>query len=176
MNAVSRAQEILKSIETAVLFILLLSLVLLAFGGVLLRDLFGVGMVGADILMRHMVLWIGFLGAAVAAAEGKHFAFEALHIPEGTLRKSLDAASSIAACAACGFLAYAAWEFLQDERASGGMLVGFGNLRIPRWIFAAAIPVGFSLVGLHTLLRAVEEALDLGGRQSHVASSGDSKS
>ncbi len=161
MKAISKTQKLLEAAETAVLTFLLITLVLLAFASVLLRDLFGVGMVGADILMRHMVLWIGFLGAAVAAAQGKHFAFEALHLPEGRTRTALDAAASLAACAACAFLAYAAFQFLQDERASGGMLLGFGSLRIPRWTFAAAIPLGFMLVGLHTLLRAVEEAFEL---------------
>ncbi|MDE2237792.1 MAG: TRAP transporter small permease subunit, partial [Elusimicrobia bacterium] len=46
----------------------------LAFLQVLRRELFGSGALWADPLLRSLVLWVGFLGAALAAAEDKHFA------------------------------------------------------------------------------------------------------
>ncbi|MCK7524997.1 MAG: TRAP transporter small permease [Ignavibacteriales bacterium] len=53
-------------------------MVLLAFAQVILRNVFGTGLVWGDTIVRHMVLWAGFVGGALASYEGRHISIDAL--------------------------------------------------------------------------------------------------
>ncbi|MGD0038444.1 MAG: TRAP transporter small permease subunit, partial [Bacteroidota bacterium] len=59
----------LNKAEGALLILMLSIMVLVAFSQVMLRNVFHTGINGADVLLRHLVLWIGFLGAAIATSE-----------------------------------------------------------------------------------------------------------
>ena len=74
--------------EMGVLALLLLAMVVLSTLQIVLRNLFGIGLLWVDPLLRYATLWIGFLGAAVAAAEGRHIQIDVLtHIlPAGVKR------------------------------------------------------------------------------------------
>jgi TRAP-type C4-dicarboxylate transport system permease small subunit len=60
------------------LAICLLSMVVLSALQILLRNVFGAGVLWIDPLLRYLTLWIGFLGAALAAAEGRHIQIDVL--------------------------------------------------------------------------------------------------
>ena len=70
--------RILAKTETVVLVIFLGTMVVLAFLQVVLRNFFGTGLIWGDTLVRHMVLWAGFIGGALAAFEGRHISIDAL--------------------------------------------------------------------------------------------------
>ena len=53
-------------------------MVVLSFAQVVLRNVFSTGFIWADPLVRHMVLWVGFLGAAIATHEERHISIDAL--------------------------------------------------------------------------------------------------
>lgn len=147
-----RFETLLVRAESALLVALISGMATLAFVQVALRQFFDSGAVWGDTLLRHLVLWVGFLGAALAAADDKHFSWETAAHRGGAKMKF---ASQIAAVVITAFLACAAVSFFKDEYRAGHILLTIGTVGVPGWLFTLSIPVGFCLVLLHTLLRAI---------------------
>lgn len=156
MEKLKKAESVLLSLENIFLVAILFFLVVMSFIQVLLRQFFGGGLTWADTLLRHLVLWAGFLGAARASAEEKHFAFEALHehIP-GRTRIAAALLARLCAVVVALLLVRASWAFLLDERAAGQVLFTAGRIAVPAWPFALILPGAFLLVALHTILRTL---------------------
>jgi C4-dicarboxylate transporter DctQ subunit len=156
VRALRRLEDALARAERAVVCFLLGSLVVLAFLQVALR-LAHIGFVWADTLLRHLVLAAGFMGAAVAAREEKHFAVDALarllspkaHAALAQLARLIGAGASVA-------LAYASAEFVSGEWQSASVLFSIGGLRFPAAIFEAVLPLAFSLMAFHFAMRLGE--------------------
>lgn len=159
-----RAEGLLAAGEGAALVVLLGVMVTLAFAQVVLRR-FELGLLWGETLLKQLVMWTGFLGAALAARAEKHFAWEAAHlgVPE-KWKAPLRLVSSLAGAAVCALLLQAAWRYAADDRAAGAVLMTVGSVRVPSWIAAAGIPGGFALVGLHLLFKAADAALEAAGR------------
>ncbi len=157
MERLKKAESLLTACEGALLVLLLAVMVLLSFSQVLLRQVFGIGLLWGDTFLRHAVLWVGFLGAALAAVDEKNFAFEALAERCGPRSKAaIGLAAHLTAVVVCALLAKAAWKFLLDEKASAALLFTAFGMNVPTWIFAVIVPAGFALIGLHTLVRAAD--------------------
>ena len=155
-----RAEGVVASAEAAALVALLAVMVTLAFAQVVLRH-FGVGLLWGETLLKQLVMWTGFLGAALAAHEEKHFAWEAAHVGAGPRWKNpLRLLSSVAAAVVCALLLKAAWTFTADERAAAEVLMTVGQTSIPRWIATAAIPGGFALLALHFIFKAIDSLFE----------------
>ena len=154
MERLRKAESVLLGLESLLLVAVLLFLVAMSFLQVVLRQFFGGGILWCDTLLRHLVLWVGFLGAARAAAEEKHFAFEAVteHLP-ARLHGTAALLARLCAAAVALLLAKASWAFMLEERGAGEPLFTAGNLAVPGWPFAAIVPIGFLLVAVHTGLR-----------------------
>lgn len=163
MESLKKAEARLVQAEGALLVAILTVMAALAVLQVLLRQFFSTGLLWADTLSRHLVLWVGFLGAAVAAAEGKHFAWEAASHAPGRRGTLMRLAANLLAAAACWFLMRAALEFLHEERAAETVLFTAFGVPAPAWAFAVIVPLGFGLVLLHSLLRALLAAAELKG-------------
>ena len=129
-------------------------LLAMSFLQVILRQFFGGGILWCDTLLRHLVLWVGFLGAARAAAEEKHFSFEALadRLPGG-LKGAAAILARLSAVAVSLVLAKASWSFMVGEKAAGEALFTMGGHSVPGWPFAFILPAGFTLVAIHAGLR-----------------------
>lgn len=153
MRALRRLEDALVRAERAAVCLLLGALAALAFLQVLLRRV-SVGLVWADTLLRHLVLWAGFMGAAVAAREEHHFAVDALarllpHRAAATLARvsrGLGAAASLA-------LAWASALFVAGEWRSGGALLVIGGARVAGAWFELVLPLAFGLMAFHFLMR-----------------------
>lgn len=158
-----RAEDLLARGEGALLVVLLGVMVTLAFAQVVLR-FFDKGLLWADTLLKQLVMWTGFLGAALAAASEKHFAWEAAHLGgDGRLRPWLRLVSSLAGAAVCALMLRAAWSYAADDRAAGAVLMTVGAVSVPSWIAAAGIPGGFALLLAHLLFKSVDAALEASG-------------
>jgi len=159
-----RTEDLLARAEGAALVALLGVMVTLAFAQVVLRR-FGDGLLWGETLLKQLVMWTGFLGAALAARAEKHFAWEAAHL--GTPEKwkaPLRLLASLAAAAVCALMLQAAWRYAADDRAAGEVLLSIGSVSVPSWIAAAGIPAGFALLAAHFLFKAADAALDAAGR------------
>jgi TRAP-type C4-dicarboxylate transport system permease small subunit len=157
-------EDALARAEGAALVLLLAVMVTLAFAQVVLRR-FGHGLLWGETLLKQLVMWTGFLGAALSASAEKHFAWEAGHMgaPE-RLKPWLRLAASLAGAAVCALLLQAAWRYAADDRAAGEVLMTVGSTQVPSWIASAGIPGGFLLVGLHLLFKSADAALEAAGR------------
>lgn len=161
MEKLRKAESLLVKLESGALVVLLSGMAGLAFTQVARRQLFGTGALWADTLLRYLVLWVGFLGAALAAADDKHFAWEAVAQKGGRTGAALKVAAHTAAVVITALLARASWSFFRDEREAAKILFSIGSVAVPEWVFALAIPVGFALVLIHMAFRAVHAAREL---------------
>ena len=138
---------------TGWLIIFLLSvMILMAFGQVLLRNLFHTGIEWGDVLLRHLVLWIGFLGAIIATGEGRHLKIEFINkLAAERYRKILYVLTNLFAAVVCFYLMDAAFAFVQSEQDSASTLI----LNLPTTYFIIIIPVGYGIISFRFFVRAL---------------------
>jgi TRAP-type C4-dicarboxylate transport system permease small subunit len=148
----------LEAVELALLLLLLAALLGLSFAQVVLRQ-WEVGWVWADVLIRHLVLGIGMLGAALAAARSRHIRIDALgRLLSGTAARWVGVLLDLLSAWICLRLALAARDFVLQTREFGDLAE---PLAWPAWPLQAVIPVAFALMALHFLLHV---PLRLAGR------------
>ncbi|OYV84986.1 MAG: hypothetical protein B7Z63_06135 [Ignavibacteriae bacterium 37-53-5] len=151
--------KILRSIDAALtraeryLVITLLSvMIFFAFLQVVLRNLFSSGIMWADILLRHILLWLGFLGAAIATSEHRHINIDALRrFFSPRIRAYVDMVTDLFAAFICFLLAKASWTFVMMEMEDKNMMLE----GIPSWYAEIILPVGFGLLVVHFVIRAL---------------------
>jgi C4-dicarboxylate transporter, DctQ subunit len=157
MKVLRTLDRLLVRLETVFLVIFLSLMVILAFAQVVLRNVFGGGFLWGDPLVRQMVMWSGFMGAAIAASQDRHISIDALtKFLKGRVKDIVLVVTSVFASVVCFYLARAAWVFMLDEKQSGGELIS----GIPSWIGLIIIPLGFALLTVHFALNAVKHAGD----------------
>ena len=78
MNQWERLDETIARIEKYLLVLLLSLMIVLAFLQIVLRNFFETGLSWGDVLVRYLVLWVAFIGAALATKEGRHINMEIL--------------------------------------------------------------------------------------------------
>jgi len=143
----------LHTAETALLTILVGALLAVGLAQLVLRNVFHTGVLWFEPLSRYLVVWIAFAGAFAAAGEDRHIRIDLVpRLLVGRTGLIVGSLTLIAGAVICGALAWWGVAFLLSEREFGA--VAF--LRVPTWIVLAAIPLGFLLIGLRMLARAVD--------------------
>ena len=155
MKILKTIDSLLNKIEGGILIALLLVMLFMAFGQVVLRNISSGGFVWGDILLRHLVLWIGFLGAALATSGERHINIDILtrYLPE-RLKGAVAALSNVFAAVICLLLFRASLTFIGFEIDNKNTV--FAN--IPSWYAEIIIPVGYSLLAFHFIVRAILDA------------------
>jgi len=139
--------------ETILLVIILSVMVLLAFVQVVLRNLFDQGILWGDILLRHLVLWVGFLGASLATREEKHISIDLLtRFVSKQGQHIVRAITNFFALFICYLLASASITFVADEKMVGTTL--FSDVQA--WYFQLIIPVGFILMAFRFFVLGIQ--------------------
>jgi C4-dicarboxylate transporter DctQ subunit len=164
-KTLTQINDAFHTFETALLVFLLSVMIVLAFYQVMMRNLFHGGFVWGDILLRHIVLWLGFLGGALATGNQRHIHIDALaHFLNPRLRASLGVLTNLFGAAVCFLLLQASLTFIRVEIEAQSMIFE----GIPAWYTEIIIPIGFALHILHFLLRSGMngiEAVHPGGAQ-----------
>lgn len=138
--------------EKAVIVALLAALVGLSFMQVLLRIFFHSGIVWLDPLLRHMVLWAGLTGAALAARYSRHFALEAfVKLAPKPLHRPLEVFTGLFTAAASWLLFYASCLFVRDGFEPGSFAFYIDRLGVPNRLAVMIIPAAFALIACHAL-------------------------
>jgi TRAP-type C4-dicarboxylate transport system permease small subunit len=132
---------------------------LFAFLQVVLRQFFSTGILWADVLLRHLVLWSGLLGAALASADNKNFAWEAVFLQKGRFGLARRLLAEITAVFVTALLVKVSWSFWTADKATGEILFTIGTIATPSWIFSLILPVGFLLVLIHYFMRLLKTVL-----------------
>lgn len=151
----------LVKIETVFLVLFLTVMILLSFSQVVLRNFFDTGLLWADPLVRHLLIWAGFLGAAIATHEEKHISIDALSKFFSPRWKAISQiVTSLFAVIVCYYLADAALVFLLDEKAAESEVF----LSLPTWVALIILPAGYALIAVHFIVKIVENAMKVIGK------------
>ncbi|MBN2527807.1 MAG: TRAP transporter small permease [Deltaproteobacteria bacterium] len=140
--------------ERWLLVALLAGMIGIAFVQVVMRNFFDSGLSFADVTVRHLVLWVGLLGASVAAREKRHLSIDIaskfIPIRFGHLLQSFLALIT-AVC--CGMFLWAAVRF-------AGFMYEFGTGTLEGvWALLACLvlPISFFGIGVRFAVRMVLE-------------------
>jgi TRAP-type transport system small permease protein len=159
INTPSRLLRSIAFVEDAVISVLLCSMVLLVLAQIGLRNFYATGISGGPEMVRHLVLWVAFLGAGIAARERKNIRIDVVYrvLPPG-LKNFTEILTGLFTMAVCGILLFASIQFVRNDY-SLGTRIAFYNL--PVWIFEVVIPIGYGAVTLRYLARCVQTFKEL---------------
>lgn len=145
-------RRLIASIENAGITVTLLAMVVLPLSEALLRSTLHVGITGAALIVQHLTLVAGMLGAMIAAREGRLLLLSTLG--DSVLRGRLQAVARVIAGAVGStvttVLAIAGYQFVQTEQHFGKPLV-YG---LPTWIVELILPIAFAAIAVRLVWRA----------------------
>ncbi len=134
----------LHRLEDSVSIVLLGAMVLLPLAEIVVRQL-GTGIPGALPFEQHLTLWVAFLGAALAAREGRLLALATGNfLPEGRFQAVARVFTGGVSAMVATLLGTASLDLVQIER-EGGIEMAAG---VPVWVGQAVMPVGFAILAL----------------------------
>ena len=100
---------------------------------------------GAAVYTQHLTLWVGFVGALLATASGKHLALSTLEMmPKGRLRNFGRAYGDIVSALVSAVLAYASLVVVLADRGRSDTLAG----GLPEWCTEIIVPIGFAIMAV----------------------------
>lgn len=158
MKAILFIDRLIARIAGWLLVLVLSLMIIMSFGQVVLRDFFGSSIAWGDILLRHLVLWLGFLGATIATGDDRHIKVDFLtkFIP-GKLQKIFSIFTSLFAALICYFLLNASVSFIQIGIDPNSTLI----LNLPTWYFVVIIPVGYGLMAFRFVVVALRRTVEI---------------
>ncbi len=158
MNLFKRLNDCLARLEEGLLVTIVIFMVLFAFLQVILRNVLDHSLGWGDILLRHLVLWVGFLGASLATKDERHINIDVFgRMLKGKIKILVQMIINLFALYVTLLLIRAATVFVLSEREYGSVI--FND--IPAWYFQIIIPIGFSLIALRLILLTLEKSAEL---------------
>jgi TRAP-type C4-dicarboxylate transport system permease small subunit len=140
----------LSRVEQGLVTVLLTVMILLAFAQIVLRNFFATGIDWGDALVRYLVVWVGFIGAALATQEDKHITIDVLsRWFTGAGNDAVKVLSDFVSAVVCGLLTWAGINFILFEAQMGGVVF----FKLPIWLPELIIPISFGLMTLRYALR-----------------------
>ena len=135
--------------ELTVITVLLASLIFFGCLQIILRNFFHQGIIWADPLMRHIVLWLGCAGGVMATSRLRHISIDVLtRVLPAHLQGFRDKIIYLATAVAASLLGMAALKLVVDEKTFGDK----GFLNIDVWLLQSVLPVAFFLISYRSLL------------------------
>ena len=142
----------LHRVEDGLSSALLAAMVLLPLAEIVVRQT-GTGIPGALPFEQHLTLWIAFLGAALAAREGRLLALATGNfLPEGRFRAIAAVFTGGVSAMVATLLGRASLDLVQIER-EGGIEMAAG---VPVWVGQAVMPAGFAILALRLAWKSSE--------------------
>jgi TRAP-type C4-dicarboxylate transport system permease small subunit len=138
-------------VEVAVIGLLLGALIVFGCLQIFLRNVFHSGIIWADPLMRHIVLWLGCLGGATATARIRHISIDIFsRFLPGPLQAFRDRIIYLATALVSSVLGMAALRLVAQEKEFGEQAF----LNVDVWVLQIVIPFAFFLITYRSLLNA----------------------
>ena len=152
MKVLKRIDNWLGGLELGIVIFLLGTMIGFAFLQVVLRNIFSTGIVWVEIFLRHTVLWLGFLGGALATGNQRHIKVDAFsHLFSKRSQAFLHVITNLFAAFICLLLTQASIKFVGSEIEMKSIVFD----GIPAWYVELIIPVGFALHSIHFLFRTL---------------------
>ena len=139
----ARLDRLGQLLENIALVVILGSMIALACGQIVLREVFETGFVWADELVKLMVLWLAMIGAVAASRDDRHIRIDVLSqvLPDSAIRFSRVLVDVFAAVVSA-VVAWQAWRYLQLEIEFEDQVL----VDTPAWIAHVVVPVAFALI------------------------------
>lgn len=158
-----RIDEIVGRLEQILLGILLTTMIFVAFVQIVLRNVLSTGLAWGDALVRNLVLWTGFIGAAVATREGKHISMDVVsRWVSPKKRVGIEIITNGFSLSVCAFLTFAALKFVRNEIQMKSVLF----LNVPSWASEIILPLTFGVMTFRFCLRFLKGILMIRHRES----------
>ncbi len=126
-------------------------MVLLPVGEIVTRRFLHTGLPGSGAIVQHLTLWVGFLGAAIAARDRKLLALAtATFLPHGRARLVADIFSASVTSAVAGVLFWGAIELVVSEKTAATRVTDF----LPAWVTQIVLPVALAAIAARTVWQA----------------------
>jgi len=140
----------LRALEEGLAASALAAMVALPLAEIVARRTTGVGVPGSQPFVQHLTLWVGFLGAALAARDGRLLALAtASFLPAGAVRTGAAILAAAVGAAIATLLALAAGELVALTREAG-TIVAAG---VPAWATQLVLPAAFAAIALRLVWR-----------------------
>ena len=153
LNALER---IGKTLEDAIMVVLLVGMILLAAGRIILRNVFDLGFIWTDELLRLLVLWLAVAGGVAASRMDRHISLSLLDrfLPTRG-QHAVKMLTHLFTAAVCALVAWFSLAFVLTSREFGDTLLG----GVPAWPLQAVMPLGFALIAWRYSILAVREMM-----------------
>jgi C4-dicarboxylate transporter, DctM subunit len=129
----------------------LAGIMLLPLSEIVSRKLFGATIHGSAAYASNLTLWLGMLGAAIAAREGKLLTLATGEfLPKGPIGNAAHIVGGAIGAMIATFFTLGGVALMGIDRAAGSTITE----GVPTWIADVAMPVGFGLIAIRLVLRA----------------------
>lgn len=154
LSVLARLERFGRLAENAVLVVLLGSLVLLAVGQIILREIFETGFFRADELIKLLVLWLAMVGSVAATRDNRHIRIDALsHLLPDKAVTAIRLFVDTFAAVVCAVVAWQAWRYLQLEIEFEDTVL----INVPAWIAHVIVPGAFALISYRFAVSVIRE-------------------
>lgn len=145
MTKFTKARQLLWRVEDTTLALMLFAMILVAVIQIILRNVFGTGLLWADAFVRVLVLWTALIGAMVAARSARHIGMDILttYLPNN-LQTAVHRINYAAVCIITVLASFFATKFVISEYETE--LRAF--LDVPMWMTQTVIPLAFAVIAL----------------------------
>lgn len=141
----------LRAAEESFAALALAAMVALPLLEIAVRAAAGTGVPGSQPFVQHLTLWVGFLGAALAARDGRLLSLAtAQFLPAGAARRAARVAAAAVAAAVATLLGLASCELVAITRDAGTEVAA----GVPAWATQLVLPAAFAAVALRLAWRA----------------------
>lgn len=137
--------------ESGFVVVVVLAMAILPSLHVLLRK-FGGGVPAAQVLVQHLTLWVGMLGALLCSRDNKHLSLSTSEFlgTESLLARAATVYRGLVATLVTALLAYASFELVKADSASPNTIVA----GIPDWTSKAIMPAVLYVMALRTAIHS----------------------
>jgi len=134
-----------QQVENRIASVALGGLMVLPLAQIAARRFFHAAIPGEAAIVSTLTLWLGMLGAAIAAREGKLLTLATGEfLPKGRVGQMAHVFSGAVGAMVATILAMGAVALVKSDRAAGDMLTP----QIALWVADLALPVGFALIAI----------------------------
>ena len=146
----SRVVKALNATENLAATLALAGIMLLPLAEIAMRQLLQRGIPGAGPFALSLTLWVGLLGAAIGAREGKLLTLATGEfLPKGTINVA-HLVSGFAGAAIAMMFAVGGLALVESEKQAGTIVA----VDVPVWVAALAFPIGFTLIAVRLAWKA----------------------
>jgi C4-dicarboxylate transporter DctM subunit len=146
----SRVVKALNATENLAATLALAGIMLLPLAEIAMRQLLQRGIPGAGPFALSLTLWVGLLGAAIGAREGRLLTLATGEfLPKGTINVA-HLVSGFAGAAIAMMFAVGGLALVESEKQAGTIVA----VDVPVWVAALAFPIGFTLIAVRLAWKA----------------------